>query len=503
MKRKEDSKFYERDVITPKGTNETDQILEKLLIKRNGKYEGLLKCIANESILLSAFERILKKSDYYSKGIDDKNFFKGLSKELGSNSYQPKPSRKVIIPKSDGGSRPLGISCSIDKVVQEAMRFILELIYEPLFQDNSHGFRPNRSCHTAMKQYKNQFSVVTWVLNLDISKCFKNIEHLTLANILAKNINDRGFMDLYWKMVKAGYIFNGTHFRGEKGTTQGLIVSPILINIYLNELDVFINEYKLSFDSVINKSKNKTFCNNNKINVKEWRKLNIISTNIADKDFKRLFYIRYANDFIVGLDCDILTAKIVTENIKDFIRDILKMEIKIKHKQIINFRHNRTIFLGFTIKGFAFNKRFIRTNKQGVKFRVTPRPSILFPMKRVLDRFVEKGLIKKSKYGIKPTSLRRLIHYSLYNIIEYYNSIYRSLAYYYKICTFHSPLRNLNYILKTSCILTIALKMKLKTIHKVIKCYGNDLNINENNERISFVKWNVWKRKPKNDTKGL
>jgi hypothetical protein len=161
MKRKEDSKFYERDVITPKGTNETDQILEKLLIKRNGKYEGLLKCIANESILLSAFERILKKSDYYSKGIDDKNFFKGLSKELGSNSYQPKPSRKVIIPKSDGGSRPLGISCSIDKVVQEAMRFILELIYEPLFQDNSHGFRPNRSCHTAMKQYKNQFSVVT------------------------------------------------------------------------------------------------------------------------------------------------------------------------------------------------------------------------------------------------------------------------------------------------------------------------------------------------------
>jgi retron-type reverse transcriptase len=168
MKRKEDSKFYERDVITPKGTNEIDQILEKLLIKRKGKYEGLLKCIANESILLSAFERILKKSDYYSKEIDDKiflaidsSFFKGLSKELGSNSYQPKPSRRVMMPKSDGGSRLLGASYSIDKVVQEAMRFILELIYEPLFQDNSHGFRPNRSCHTAMKQYKNQFSVVT------------------------------------------------------------------------------------------------------------------------------------------------------------------------------------------------------------------------------------------------------------------------------------------------------------------------------------------------------
>jgi len=169
MKRKEDSKFYERDVITPKGTNETDQILEKLLIKRNGKYEGLLKCIANESILLSAFERILKKSNDYSKGIEDNKiflavdsyFFKSLSKELGSNSYQPKSSRRVMMSKTDRGSRSLDISCFIDKVVQEAMRFILEFIYEPLFQDNSHGFRPNRSCHTAMKQYKNQFSVVT------------------------------------------------------------------------------------------------------------------------------------------------------------------------------------------------------------------------------------------------------------------------------------------------------------------------------------------------------
>jgi hypothetical protein len=167
MKRKEDSKFYERDLITPMGTNETSQILEKFLIKCDGKYEGLLKCIANESILLSAFERIIKKSGFYLKGVDeivlnvDNRPFKGLSKELGSNSYQPQPNRRVMIPKSNGSSRFLGISCSIDKVVQEAMRYILELIYEPLFQDNSHGLRPNRNCHTALKQYKNKFSTVT------------------------------------------------------------------------------------------------------------------------------------------------------------------------------------------------------------------------------------------------------------------------------------------------------------------------------------------------------
>jgi hypothetical protein len=289
-------------------------------------------------------------------------------------------------------------------------------------------------------------------------------------------------------MVKVGYIFNGTHFRGEKGILQqGSIVSSIFINIYLNELDILINRYKLSFDSGINKNINKVILNS-KINVKKQKKLNIISTNKIDNELKRLFYIRYAAEFIIGLDCDMMTAKIILENITNFICDILKLDLKYKH--IMNFRHNRTFFLGFIIKGFAFNKRPIctNTNKQGAEFRVTSRPSILFPMKIILDRLVEKGFIRKSKYGMKSTSLRRLIHYSLYNIIEYYNSIYRGFAYYYKICTFHSLLRRLHYILKISCILTIALKMKLKTIHKVIKRYGMDLNIIENNVSISFVK---------------
>jgi retron-type reverse transcriptase len=168
MKRKEDRKFTNLEVITPAGTNETDLILTQLSTIKNGKHIGLLKIIANESVLLSAFERILKNSGYYSKGADniilsvvDEEFFKGLSKEIGCNSYQPKPTRRVMIPKPNGGLRPLGISCSIDKVVQEAMRFVLELIYEPLFSCNSHGFRPHKSCHTALNQYKLQFSSAT------------------------------------------------------------------------------------------------------------------------------------------------------------------------------------------------------------------------------------------------------------------------------------------------------------------------------------------------------
>jgi predicted transcriptional regulator len=109
-------------------------------------------------------------------------------------------------------------------------------------------------------------------------------------------------------------------------------------------------------------------------------------------------------------------------------------------------------------------------------------------MKRLLNRLLEKGFVKRKKSEYKPTSLRKLIHHPLYNIVEYYNSVYRGISAYYQVCTYHSPLRNLYFIMKTSCALTIALKMKLKTIRKVMKIYGPDIKVNENKVTLSFVK---------------
>jgi hypothetical protein len=288
-------------------------------------------------------------------------------------------------------------------------------------------------------------------------------------------------------MVKAGYIFEGTHYSSHEGTPQGSVVSPMFANIYLNELDKFMIQYKSKFDLGLTKKKNKAFRNRKNKSVKELRKLNIISTDLADKEFRRLYYIRYADDFIVGIDSDISTAKNVSQDIVKFISDELKMDLK--QQQIINYRHERAMFLGFIIKGTAFQNRPIRTNIKGVKYRVTPRPVILIPMERILLKLKEKGFVKRGKNNeFKPTSLRRLVNHPIYNIIEYFNSIYRGLAYYYSIATFRSPLRDLNYVLKISCALTIALKMKLKTIRKVMKVYGRNLICKENKATISFIK---------------
>jgi len=419
----------------------------------------------------------------------DIKYFENLSRELNSGSYKPNPSRRVYISKPDGSKRPLGISCSRDKIVQQACMIALSYIYESIFLENSHGFRPYKSCHTAINYFKLHFTSTKWILNIDLKGCFDNINHQKLISIINENVDDKGFEILYWKMVTAGYIYRGTHFKTiEKGTPQGSILSPILCNIFLNKLDIYLLDLKNEFDKGTEKRKNKSY---RKLAVKEARKQFITSRDQMDTNFKRLNFVRYADDFIIGIDGSLSDAQLIGAKVEKFLKGELLFEIK--RFTIKNFCQEGDNFLGFTLKGWTTKSRKIINTKKG-KQLVNHRPKVLIPTTKILNKLHEIGLVKKYSNHFRGTAYRKLVEHPLYNIVEYFNSVYRGIANYYCIAYNINTLRNLNYILKVSCCLTIALKMKLFTVSKVLKKYGRNVTINENDSTIKFISYRKLKK---------
>lgn len=215
----------------------------------------VLDVMCDTDVLIAAYTKIKSSPGNMTPGMDSEtldginlSWFEKLKKELRTNAFQFKPARRIEIPKSNGkGTRPLGIASPRDKIVQGAMLLILEAIFEPSFLIHSHGFRPNKGCHTALKEVKNTFSSVNWFIEGDISKCFDTFDHKLLVHLISKRIKDKGFIDLLHKALKAGYMFQGQFYSPEIGTPQGSIVSPILCNIILHGLDQFVLDLQKEF----------------------------------------------------------------------------------------------------------------------------------------------------------------------------------------------------------------------------------------------------------------
>lgn len=232
-----------------------------------------------------------------------------ISQSLKKESFTFKPSRRVQIPKANGGLRPLTIASPRDKIVQQGIKMILEAIFEPLFTENSHGFRPNRSCHTALKEVRRTFPSVAWVIEGDIRKCFDTIDHKLLMNLIETKILDRRFTNLIRKALKAGYFEFKVLSTNIVGTPQGSIVSPILANVFLHQLDVYIQGLKVEFDKGIKPGTSQEYKDIRpeyrravyhgdveKIREVMNKMRKIDYTDYSDPNYKRLEYIRYADD---------------------------------------------------------------------------------------------------------------------------------------------------------------------------------------------------------------
>jgi group II intron reverse transcriptase/maturase len=298
--------------------------------KKGFKFDRIYRNFFNPDFYLTAYGNIHAKEGNMTEGTDGTTV-DGFSMDkinkviatLKSETYYFKPARRTYIPKKKGGKRPLGIPSFMDKVVQENARAILQAIYEPSFSKNSHGFRPDKSCHTALKQIKREWTGVKWVIEGDIKGFFDNIDHVRMLQILSEKIEDGRFIELIRRMLTAGYMENWNFHNTYSGTPQGGIVSPILGNIYLDKLDKFIegviipkyetrkakrrNNPKYEAVNYVLRKKSENIKGSGIPDelrsqwIKEYKNLKLSRRSIKtldpmDSEFIRIKYVRYADD---------------------------------------------------------------------------------------------------------------------------------------------------------------------------------------------------------------
>ncbi|WP_134704938.1 reverse transcriptase/maturase family protein [Ammoniphilus sp. YIM 78166] len=469
------------------------------------KFQRLYRNLYNPDFFLQAYDNIYAKEGNMTKGtdgqtIDDMSLkrIESLIESLKDQSYQPKAARRVYILKKNGQQRPLGIPSFNDKLVQEVVRMILESIYDSSFSDSSHGFRPNHSCHSALHQIKRRFTGVKWFVEGDISGFFDHIDHHTLVNILRKRIQDENFIDLIWKFLKAGFLEDWTYHKTYSGTPQGGIISPILANIYLNEFDQFMHTYKEQFDVGKKHTRNKEYRSiehklykarkryketkwqlsehEQEQAVKEIKELEkqLLSTpynKSIDSNYKRIQYVRYADDFLIGIIGSKKDAMQVKGDISAFLRDTLKLELS-QEKTLITNSRDKARFLGYDIAVSRGNS--YRWKKDGTVQRLHNLKCELYMPhdaweKKLWDKKVMKLNDKTGKW--KPIHRAFLIHNDDLEILETYNSEIRGLYNYYKLAVNVHALDMFKYIMEYSMYKTFANKYK-STVRKMLRKYS-------------------------------
>lgn len=467
------------------------------------KFERLYRILFNEELFYVAYQKIASNGGSTTKGSDGRSIdemslarIETLIASLKDESYQPHPSRRVHIPKKNGKTRPLGIPAFEDKLVQEVVRMILEAIYEGHFETTSHGFRPKRSCHTALLHIQKTFSGAKWFIEGDIKGFFDNIDHDVLVGILRERISDDRFIRLIRKFLKAGYVEDWTFHNTYSGTPQGGIVSPILANIYLDKLDKYVKEYIRHFDMGTKRRPGKEsndLANERKRTVRKLKKVKDGTEKAAlvarlkaieqeraafpsgdemDGSYRRLKYIRYADDFILGVIGSKEDALRIKEDIKSFLSESLALELS-EEKTLITHTGKSAKFLGYEITVTRNNHQ--RRDVQG-RLRRTygKRVRLNVSMATLRDKLLEYGAmeikLRNGKEIWKPKCRSGLIFNDDLEILDRYNRETVGFCNYYLIANNCVVLHNFRYIMEYSMYKTFAGKYR-STVRKINKKY--------------------------------
>ena len=442
--------------------------------------ERLYKLLYNKELYLLAYSKLYPNSGAMTKGATEETVdgmsikkIEKLIDDIRHERYKWTATRRVYIPKKNGKQRPLGIPTWSDKLLQEVIRMILEAYYEPQFSKSSHGFRPQRGCHTALSEIQT-WKGTKWFIEGDISKYFDTIDHKVLLNILSKNIQDNRFLRLIENLLKAGYLEDWKFNKTISGTPQGGVISPLLANIYLNEFDSWVEnvlipkytkgkrqksnpEYSHINNEIAKCKQNGDFLTAKKLKI---ARRNISSIDTKNADYRRLRYVRYADDFILGFTGSKQEAEEIKVEIGEWLKTTLKLNLSQEKTLITHASTTFARFLGYDIKVQMADDYVDKTGRRGANGVIA-----LF----VPSSVIEKKCADYMRKG-KPIHIGKLLHDDDFSIVQRYGAEYRGVVQYYLMAQNVSWLYKLHWIMQSSLLKTLAYKHKT-TVSKIKKKY--------------------------------
>ena len=457
----------------------------------------LYRQLWNPNLYLMAYGRIAKNDGALTPGatpetadgmkMDD---IHAIIEALRFERYRWTPARRVYIPKANGKRRPLGLPTWSDKVLQEVMRLLLEAYYEPQFSDRSHGFRPRRGCHTAFTEITRTWTGTTWFIEGDIAGCFDNIDHKVLLEILGENIQDNRFLRLVSNLLRAGYLEDWKLNATYSGTPQGGVVSPILANVYLDRLDRFVEGVLLpDYNRGRQRRRNPEYRSINERMVrlrkagrgKEAASLRPLLRSLSygdthDPDYRRLRYIRYADDFLLGFAGPKDEADEIKARLGRFLRDNLKLELSDAKTLVTHGRTQAARFLGYEVTVQQSDTRLdangLRSVNGNIGLRVPP----------------DVVRAKSASYmrGGKPVHRAERLHDSPYSIVSQYQAEFRGIANYYRRALNLTSLDYLRWVMELSLAKTLASKLKISAA-RVFKRYKTTIQTDKGPRKVLMV----------------
>jgi len=450
---------------------------------KNGKnLEGVYRQLFNPELYLRAYGKLYRNAGAMTQGATEETVdgmsmekIQGIIELLRNERYEWTPVRRMLIPKGNNKMRPLGIPSWSDKLLQEVMRSLMDAYYDPQFSPNSHGFRPERGCHTALSDVYFGWQGTKWFIEGDIKGCFDNIDHTVLLSILREKIHDGRFIALVEGLLQAGYLEQWRYRPTLSGTPQGGIISPLLANIYMDRLDTFVEETlipKYTCKTVRRRKERKEYKSiKNKIfrlrqkdeshpdlpalrqrirKVKDKQ-----STDQFDPDYRRLRYIRYADDFLLGFAGPKDEAEGIRDQLKTFLHDTLKLELSPEKTLITHALTEKARFLGYDISADG-------TQHHG---KGHGRIKLHIPIKKL-----DEKVSRYTRYG-KAIHRKELLNESDLAIIEKYGSEYRGIVQYYAYARNRFWLDRLHWYMRISLLKTLAAKHK-STVTKMAQRFA-------------------------------